>query len=224
MTIRNLDKPDSTFQVLYNPQSRHVEYCQIPMMGTDVPMAQFSHGSGETLQVQLFFDSLSAGGEVGGTLADREKFTANSLLPSVGNTIDVRSYTKKVYELMRINTDTHVPPKLRLEWASLQFTGYLVSCTQNYIRFDENGSPVRATLDCVFQEHIDPGRARNASPLESPDTTKYRVVAATRLSIRRWKSRDCLYIAVIRGRQIGYKRLHVFIPVKEVWAIQESGL
>ena len=178
MTITNLDKNES-FEVLYNPQSyqqsRSVEYARLPVMGTDVPMAQFNHGSGEVLKVQLFFDRLSAGGEVCGTAGHRLEFTANRLLPSAGNAIDIRKYTKKIYDLTLIEDDVHAPPKLRLQWGSLTFEGYLVSCTQNFTRFDEKGMPVRALLDCEFQQHVDPARQNSRSPLESPDTTKYRV-------------------------------------------------
>ena len=179
MTIRNLENGES-FEVLYNPQSyqqsRKVEYSELPVMGTDVPMAQFNHGSGETLKVQLFFDSLSASGEIGGSFGDRMKFTANSLLPSAANLIDVRKYTDKVYQLTLIAGGYHAPPKLRLLWGSLSFEGYLVSCSQNFTRFDERGMPVRAMLDCEFHQHVDPGRHSSKNPLESPDTTKYRPV------------------------------------------------
>lgn len=179
MTIVNLDKNES-FEVLYNPQSyqqsRTVEYARLPVMGTDVPMAQFNHGSGEALKVQLFFDSLSASGEVGGTAGERREFKSNSQLSSADNQIDVRDHTKKIYDLTLIAEDVHAPPKLLLIWGSLSFEGYLVSCTQNFTRFDEKGFPVRALLDCEFQQHVDPARQNSRSPLQSPDTTKYRVM------------------------------------------------
>ena len=44
------------------------------------------------------------------------------------------------------------------------------------LRFGERGIPLRAWLDCVFQEYIPPKKAGLARPLESPDTTKYRTV------------------------------------------------
>ncbi len=182
MQITNLDT-NKSFDVLYNPQSyqqsRSAEYAQLPVMGTDVPMLQFNHGSGETLKVQLFFDSLSAGSEVGGTDEDRNKFSANSRQSSANNQIDVRDYTKKIYDLTLVpgpNGPKHAPPRLRLVWGSLFFEGYLISCSQNFVRFDENGQPVRATLDCEFRQYIDPAMQNSQRPLESPDTTKYRLV------------------------------------------------
>ena len=68
MKIKNLDKSKS-IEVLYNPQSyvrsRSVTYAQIPLMGGDAPIVQFQHGTGEVLSFDLFFDSISAGSEVG---------------------------------------------------------------------------------------------------------------------------------------------------------------
>lgn len=178
MTIE--PKGKSSFEVLYNPesyvQSRSVRYAQSSGISTNTPVSQFAGGSLEVLQFRLFFDSMSAGSEVGGGLTDRLKFTANSLLPSITKIVDVRKYTKKVYKLMEIDPDKHVPPLLKLKWASLQFTGHLISCKQNFVRFNEQGIPLRAWLDCVFQEFIPPQKATLPRPLESPDTTKYRTV------------------------------------------------
>lgn len=178
MTIE--PKGKSSFEVLYNPesyvQSRSVRYAQSSGISTNTPVSQFAGGSLEVLQFRLFFDSMSAGSEVGGGLTDRLKFTANSLLPSITKIVDVRKYTKKVYKLMEIDPDKHVPPLLKLKWASLQFTGHLISCQQNFVRFNEQGIPLRAWLDCVFQEFIPPQKATLPRPLESPDTTKYRTV------------------------------------------------
>lgn len=168
------------FQVLYNPesytQSRAVRYAQASGISTNTPVVQFAGGSLEQLSFRLFFDSMSAGSEVGGGISDRLKFAGNSMLPSLAKMVDVRDYTKKVYRLMEIDPDKHVPPLLKLKWSSLQFTGHLVQCTQNFVKFNEAGMPVRAWLDCVFQEFIAPAKANLPRPLESPDTTKYRTV------------------------------------------------
>ncbi len=170
----------AAFEVLYNPesysQSRQVHYAQARGVSTNTPVTQFAGGSLEVLRFRLFFDSMSAGSEVGGGLVDKLKFTGNSILPSIGKAIDVRTYTKKVYSLMEIDPDKHVPPLLTLKWASLQFTGHLISCHQEFVRFGERGIPLRAWMDCVFQEFIAPKKATLPRPLESPDTTKYRTV------------------------------------------------
>lgn len=168
------------FQVLYNPesytQSRMVRYAQSSGISTNTPVVQFAGGGLETLRFRLFFDSLSAGTEIGGSKIDKLKFAGNQRLPSLAKQVDVREYTKKVYGLMEIDPDRHVPPLLKLKWSSLQFTGHLVSCTQNFIKFNEQGMPVRAWLDCEFQEFISPAKVNLPRPLNSPDTTKFRTV------------------------------------------------
>ena len=183
MKITNLDEMnplDKTITVLYNPQSydrsKVAHYHPIPMPGADAPIIQFNHGDPEVLSFELFFDSISAGAEVGGTALDRLKFMGNSLLPTIINQIDVRDYTRKVMKLIYVDGDLHRPPLLKVEWASLQFKGFLTRCSQRFIRFDESGKPVRAILTCEFKEFRDPKKVFEANPLNSPDTTKYHTV------------------------------------------------
>ncbi len=179
MRITNIDTHDSV-TVLYNPQSytrqKTVNYRPIPEMNADAPMLQFVHGGMEVLTFDLFFDSLSAGAEVGGTVLDRLKFFGNSLLPTAGTLIDVRDYTSKITDLMYIDGDLHRPPELKVEWASLQFRGFLAQCNQRFVRFAETGEPLRAILSCTFLEHRDIDELHIANPLNSPDTTKYHTV------------------------------------------------
>ena len=181
MTIENLDSDDfmnSKITVLYNPESyhetRHLEYSMVPLFQGDSPLVQVLTAGAETLMFQLFFDSLNAGAEVGGSVLDKAKFAGNCLLPSIGSLIDVRKYTQKIYSLMEMEESVHRPPMLKLEWASLKFTGFLINCTQHFLKFNELGKPLRARLDCVFLEYVDPKKGRAKNPLESPDTTKFR--------------------------------------------------
>ncbi len=125
--------------------------------------------------MELFFDSFNAAAEIGGSMGDKTKFTANSALPSPVK-MDVRTYTSKIYDLMIIDSGTHVPPLLKIEWSSLQFEGHLVSCEQRFTKFSESGAPVRATLSVVFKQYIKPGKIAAMKPNESPDTAKYRTV------------------------------------------------
>ncbi len=179
MRITNLDKKKS-FDVLYNPQSynrqKTVNYFPIQQLGVDAPIVQFISGGAEILSFELFFDSVSAGAEVGGTVADRLKFGLNSMAPTIVGGIDVREYTKKVTDLMYLDSDLHRPPELKVEWSSLQFKGFLAQCNQRFVRFDEQGQPVRAFLECTFIEHRDVDKTFVANPLNSPDTTKYHTV------------------------------------------------
>lgn len=177
MHISKVGSGDKGFDVLYNPESyvqkREVRYSDKAGLSMEMPITQFAHGSAEILQFSLFFDSMSAGNEVGGTTGDRLKFTANQFLPSATKQIDVREYTNKVYKLMEIDEELHVPPLLLLSWGSLNFTGHLIQCQQKFVRFNEQGIPVRAWLECEFRQFTSNLMTKS---LQSPDTTKYRTI------------------------------------------------
>lgn len=165
--------------VLYNPESytleRSAQYSEAAGLSTNAPNIQFVHGTSETLTMELFFDTFSAGDEVGGSVADKALFKANQQLPSKAK-MDVRKYTARIYDLMVIDKRTHVPPLLKLEWSSLQFTGHLVSCSQRFTKFTEIGTPVRAVLNATFKKYAEPSKIAEILPNESPDTAKYRTV------------------------------------------------
>ena len=171
MTISaEIDGKKETIEVLYNPesysQSREVRYAQSQGIATNTPLVQYTGGGSEILQFKLFFDSMSAGSEVGGSTVQKLSFAGNSLLPSLTKAIDVRTYTNKVYRLMEIDADKHVPPLLKLKWSSLQFTGHLIRCSIQFVRFSEQGMPLRAWMDCTFQEYIAPDKVGVTRPLE----------------------------------------------------------
>ena len=179
MTITNLDTREY-FEVLYNPasyvQTRQVEYSQVPLMNSDAPIVQFDSGGAESLTFDLFFDTMSSGMDVGGDWDERKEITDNGLRSSVSNKVDVRNYTSKVYNLMYVDADEHRPPELGITWSSLQFKGFLQSCTQTFTKFSEDGTPVRAILKCTFIESRDLSELFGKKSLQSPDTTKYRTV------------------------------------------------
>lgn len=168
-----------SFYVLYNPESytlsRSVKVTEIPGVTSNAPSTQYSHGDAETLTMDLFFDTYNSGKEAGGSLEDLVALEANSLVVSPLK-MDVREYTSKIYDLMEIEGKVHEPPKLKIEWKSLQFRGYLISCTQKFTKFCESGAPVRATLSVTFKEFLTPTEAAKKEPKESPDTAKYRVI------------------------------------------------
>lgn len=178
MKIKNEDTGEE-FTVLYNPQSyqrdRSVELAKKKVAGGDGYLVQFTNGGGETLSFELFFDSVSAGSEVGG-LANKAKFAGNSLLPSIANAIDVRKVSNKIYKLTRIDETLHRPPIVTVMWQKLQFRGMLSKCVQTFTKFNEQGMAVRATLQCTFVESLKLKDMFGSKPQESPDTTKYRRV------------------------------------------------
>ena len=176
-------KPEkgSEFKVLYNPESlvrtRQTTYSDVESLGGLVINSQFTKVGLEQLSFRLFFDSTSSGSEIGGDMADKAAFAANSLLPTAAKTIDVRDYMEPVTKLMLINEDLHTPPIVHIAWGSLQFDGYLINCKQELVKFNEWGLPIRAWLDCTFQESKSPYvESGSVTPLNSPDTSKFHTV------------------------------------------------
>lgn len=179
MIIKNTVTGDEV-TVLYNPESyklsRSVNYSEKAGLNSDFPSIQFVSGGNETLEFDLFLDTFTASAEVGGSMLDKAKFTGNALLPSIGKQLDVRDYTKLIYNLMQKDGSVHVPPLVEITWNSLKFKGHLVSCSQDFIKFNELGMPVRAKMHCVFKRYLKPSEIAKLKPNESPDTAKYRKV------------------------------------------------
>ncbi|MDR0936807.1 MAG: LysM peptidoglycan-binding domain-containing protein [Oscillospiraceae bacterium] len=175
--VNNSVKAGKEIYVLYNPesytQSRSVRYGSAQGLGQDGEAQQFLGGGAQKLTFELFFDTFSAGEEAGGTVADSNSLKKNALSVSPDK-LDVRDYTKKIYNLMTINDNTHAPPILTVAWGSLSFTGVLTECSQRFTKFNEDGNPVRAILNVTFTEYIAPAKLAKANPRNSPDTSKVR--------------------------------------------------
>ena len=179
MCITNQDTKKKIY-VMYNPESyvqeRGTKYSESPGLASNMPSIQFVHGMSETLQMELFFDTFSPSIAVGGSPLDTVALVATGLRPAPMK-MDVRDYTSQIYDLMIINSSTHVPPLLKIEWSSLQFEGHLVSCSQKFTMFNQLGTPVRATLNVTFKQYMKPSKIAKMKPNESPDTEKYRTVS-----------------------------------------------
>lgn len=139
--IQNLDSGQQ-YEVLFNPSEYTVNkdnnFAQANVFGLSAPLLQFVHGNLQTLDMELFFDSLEAHQRVG---ANRNSASS-----------DVRKLTQPVVDLMAINPETHAPPVVLFTWGSLTFTGVLARVNQHFTMFLENGKPVRARLQVTFQE------------------------------------------------------------------------
>ena len=86
ITVTAGDEKGKKITVLYNPeqyvQSRSVNMTKENAFGANGQESQVPSGDSETLSFTLFFDTMSAGAEVGGSPIDKAKFAGNSLLPS----------------------------------------------------------------------------------------------------------------------------------------------
>ncbi len=159
--------------VQFNPQeysqSRDINYAQASIPGLSAPILQFVSGNLQTLEMELFVDSLEEH-----RLGSRVINTAQS---------DVRELTRRITDLMNIEPSTHAPPVLLFSWGSLSFTCVLAKLAQRFVMFRPDGVPVRARLTVTFHEYRSTELEAKEVKRETSDYSKqYIVVQGDKLS------------------------------------------
>ncbi|MBQ8515484.1 MAG: hypothetical protein IJ496_08805 [Ruminococcus sp.] len=90
---------------------------------------------------------------------------------------DVREKVEAVRNLRQELAELHRQPICRMQWGEERFSGILTSLQYRYTMYAENGIPVRANFEAVFQEAVDIDSAlQNDNTPQSPDRSKYRPV------------------------------------------------
>lgn len=153
-------------EALYNPEkftlNKGVQIQEIPIPGLDSPVLQFVRGQNEKITVELFFDTTSGG--------------------MVGNVTDVRTETRKIYQLLKINPETHAPPRCKLSWGdagqlfsdgSNLFSRCVVeSVSEEFNLFSPTGVPLRAKLNVTLREYKTIEEQAKENPLHTADRTR----------------------------------------------------
>ena len=160
--IQTIVPKGKAFDVLLNPEkyrmSNSNQFTEVPILGLSAPLLKFARGNAQTLTLQLRFDTYDpkySGGKV-----EKDK--------------DVRFYTKKVTDLMKIDSDLHAPPVCQVSWGSLMFIGVLEKADLSCTLFLPTGIPVRATVDVTFKQFFD-GKAETGM-LQSANYAKHYIV------------------------------------------------
>jgi nucleoid-associated protein YgaU len=101
----------------------------------------------DTLTLSLFFD----------TYAPYDSASAGGLLGLVAGAAtepkSVVTLTSQVLQLARLNKDLHRPPVCLLKWGrGTLLRGVLQRATRTFVLFADDGTPVRATMECTFLE------------------------------------------------------------------------
>lgn len=154
-TITNL-ATDEVVTCMFNPTdytfSKTNSWNEVMIEDQNVPNLEFGGGEPATLQVALFFDTYEA--HVHPTLS----ITAGE---------DVRKYTKGLWEIMKISTSggKSEPPRCRFEWGNFwSFEAVIISMTQKFTLFDNEGTPLRAQLNVTFKQIKDEGQYPRQNP------------------------------------------------------------
>jgi nucleoid-associated protein YgaU len=165
---------DGKLEALFNPNqlsfSRSVTWERLDPVKLTKSVAdgsmQFKSASPETLTLSLFFDTYGgdprggvvSGGMLGSLLMDTSQ-------PSV------LKYTDAVARLAQLDQELHRPPVCKLSWGrNTIFQGVITNQTRKLELFLEDGTPVRASVECTFQEVI------RGTELHSADVAKQYVV------------------------------------------------
>ena len=106
-----------------------------------------------------------------------EKLTAELMVDTSDTLDDVRKrYTNKLRNLMKIQSETHAPPIVRLIWDGDVFKGVVESLNITYVLFTPEGVPIRAKLNLVLKEYRTVEDQVAETPRFSPDVEKTHVV------------------------------------------------
>jgi hypothetical protein len=153
--------------VQFNPEeytlNREINYAQAAIPGLSAPILQFVNGAMQTLEMELFLDSYE------------QHKTGSAVVNSAQS--DVRVLVARVTDLMSIDPTTHAPPVLLFTWGSLSFTCVLARCSQRYIMFLPDGTPVRARLTVTFNEYRNIDLEAKEVKRETSDFSKRHVVS-----------------------------------------------
>jgi nucleoid-associated protein YgaU len=165
------------FNAAYNPTEltfeKQIQFAEITIPGLDAPLQQFVRGNAEKLNIELFFDTTESGMGLGAT--------------------SVTTQTDRVFQLVRINPDTHAPPIVKFQWnhhipgdsldpllssqTRESFVCVIESIRQKFNLFSPEGIPLRATLALVLREYRPLDKQLSELHLQSPDRTRSHSIA-----------------------------------------------
>jgi hypothetical protein len=148
-----------TVEVLFNPTEYSLEisnnFQASSPPGLNNPILQFVNGNSDSLSMELFFDTWTDGGRR-----------------------NVAEKTGRFASLLRIDADTHAPPRVEFQWGVLAFKAVIEKLSQRFTMFLGDGTPVRATLNVTFKQFKPIAEQLQDPRRNSADKTKRRVLAA----------------------------------------------
>ena len=125
------------FTVQFNPteytRDKGAQFAEIAIPGLDSPILQFIRGQNEKLTLDLFFDTTEYGMD--------------------DSAVSVTTRTEPFYQLVKMQSETHAPPRIRFCWGDLSFEAVVENVRQQFTLFSPSGVPLRATLSVTFREY-----------------------------------------------------------------------
>jgi LysM repeat protein len=150
--------------------AKQAQIAEIAIPGLDSPLLQFVRLQDEKIALELFFDTTDTG------MDDNAK--------------SVTLLTDPFYDLLKIDSDAHAPPRLVFGWGSAfpgshtgdakqrrsAFNCVIESVNQQYTLFAPNGTPLRAKLNVALREYKRLSDQISQLNLKSADVSKSYVV------------------------------------------------
>jgi Contractile injection system tube protein/LysM domain len=162
----NFDEGDPIV-ALFNPQQIAISKTGWQGQGNSLQPSE----EPATLTVELFFDTSLLKAEQSsleiGSIIGLDLFGSSRLK-------DVRKYTREIYQLTEKKSGLGAiprPPICRLKWGrnTVLFQGVLKQLTKTFTRFLADGTPVRAKMNCTFEEWISPEiKQKEQNPIDDP--------------------------------------------------------
>lgn len=149
---------------------KSAQIAEIAIPGLDSPLLQFVRLQNEKITLEFFFDTTDTG------MDDAAK--------------SVTLLTDPFYELLKIDSDAHAPPRVIFGWGKAfpgggigdkkqvrhDFRCVVESCAQHFTLFAPNGTPLRAKLNVSLREYKTLEDQVAQLNLMSADVTKSYVV------------------------------------------------
>jgi len=214
----------ATYVVMYNPTTFSQEFKSkwIPEGGpSDAKQYQFRALESDSVSFEFLFDASAASppsedksGDVNFDYLGDDKPNLESISGNKVSAIDLINQDKHVDRAIRkfmditqnIQSDTHKPNYLQINWGAYQFRGILAAATINYKLFNSSGLPIRATVTANFDQSLSRQEQAATTGRESPDLTHERIVKAgdtLPLMCQRIYGTQEYYLEVARANQLG---------------------
>lgn len=162
------------FVVMYNPNTFSQNYRSVwageASPGGTASTQSYRRLESDSVSFEFLFDGTGVSG-VGGTSVD--------LNPKAKERGYVQERIDAFLKITQgINSSTHEPNFLQLNWGTFIFNGVLESAAITYKLFHSSGAPLRATINAAFRKSVSRTEQAAAARKQSPDLTHFRVVKA----------------------------------------------
>lgn len=186
-----------TYVVMYNPTtfSYRVTSQWLPEEGVqaDAAQLQFRSIKSDTVSFEFMFDATGAsppGNDVSGDVdlgylgensPNRDLISNNreSAIDIINEDEHVDRAINVYLEIThKLQSSTHMPNYLQINWGAYQFRGVVEDTSVNYKLFNTAGLPIRATVTSSFKQSLSREEQDAEAGRESADLTHKRIVKA----------------------------------------------